>query len=209
MLLEVLLILPLYAIFFWIFWKVRDIIKAMSECFDVPDTPRETQQRAYLRNLIDEGKAELLPGKTPWTIKRLNEASDKKVDKLYKSLNEHKIQKDLISKLAGVDDIKDMMKDINSNYLIKNSASVMIGNLTPTIHMNRNTPMEILGSHVYSKFGSYLAPISLFCTIWNHLDWQSFAAIAAEREASALDEWDMEIIEKDASPNNITHDKIT
>ena len=42
--------------------------------------------------------------------------------------------------------------------------------------------MEILGSHVYEKFGVYMAPLSLFCTIFNHLDWESFARIANERK---------------------------
>ena len=41
--------------------------------------------------------------------------------------------------------------------------------------------MEILGSHVYEKCGIYLAPVALFCTIFNHLDfWQKFDEIARE-----------------------------
>ena len=42
--------------------------------------------------------------------------------------------------------------------------------------------MEILGSHMYEKCGLYLAPISLFCVIFNHLDWQKFSQIAQERQ---------------------------
>ena len=112
---------------------------------------------------------------------------DKVIDNLYKSVAEPKKtlkQKDVMSRLSGVDDVNSMMKDINNNFLIKNSAFKMLGKLTPNINVNSHTPMEILGSHVYEKYGVYMAPVSLFCTIFNHLDWQSFAKIAEARQAA-------------------------
>ena len=94
-------------------------------------------------------------------------------------------KKDLISKMAGIDNVKNMMSDINSNFLIKNTASEMMGKLTPTI-----TPMEVLGSHVYERCSIYLAPVSLFCTIFNHLDWETFSQISEERKKSEKTEDD-------------------
>jgi len=38
--------------------------------------------------------------------------------------------------------------------------------------------------------------VSLFCTIWNHLDWELFEEIAKEQAMSADKEWDMEKIEE-------------
>ena len=42
--------------------------------------------------------------------------------------------------------------------------------------------MEVIGGKVYAKFGVFLAPLSVFCTIFQHLDWQRFAEIAKERK---------------------------
>ena len=131
---------------------------------------------------------ESLPGKTPWTLDRLDKASDKVIDRLYNKAKDQTVQqqppKDLMSRIAGVDDVNSMMKDINSNFLIKNQATEMMGKLTPTISLSANTPMEVLGSHMYEKCGMYLAPVSLFCTVFNHLDWQNFARIAEERRSA-------------------------
>ena len=106
--------------------------------------------------------------------------------KLYEKIHveQHtKNNKDLMSRVVGVDNVQSMMKDINSNFLIKNQATEMIGKLTPKISLTSNTPMEILGSHLYEKCGVYLAPVSIFCTVWNHLDWQTFARIAEQRKS--------------------------
>ena len=54
---------------------------------DVVDTPAEAVDQSNklkkLRDLINEGKADLLKGKTPWTVGRIDKASDKVIDKLY------------------------------------------------------------------------------------------------------------------------------
>ena len=81
-----------------------------------------------------------------------------------------------------------MMKDINSNYLIKSRATEMIGKLTPTISLSSNTPMKIVGSHFYKKCGAFLAPMSLVCTVFNHFDWETFARIAEKRRVKDADE---------------------
>ena len=186
MLLEILLILPLYGIIFALFLKFLPLIKMSNEFenfLDQVDTPKEavdqSKKREFLRSLIESGQP--LLGKTPWTVKRLDEASDKTIDRLYEKTQQP--TKDLMSRVAGVDNVASMMQDINSNFLIKNQASEMIGKFMPTVNLTGNTPMEIAGSYVYEKCGVYLAPISLFCTVWNHLDWQTFARIAEERKS--------------------------
>ena len=58
-----------------------------------------------------------------------------------------------------------------------------------------HTPMEILGSNIYKTFGRYMAPISLFCTVFSHLDWESFAKIAKECQTNDLTKEDSLISE--------------
>ena len=151
---------------------------------DEVGTPKEAMQqhskREFLKQLIESGQT--FKGKTPWTIARLDKASDKVIDKLYARMGEEPRKKntDLMSRVAGVDNVQAMMKDINSNFLIKSRATEMMGKLTPSISLTSNTPMEILGSHIYDKCEMILAPVSLFCTVFNHLDWESFARIAEE-----------------------------
>ena len=156
------------------------MISELENFLDEVDTPKD-QQRKFLKQLVENGEA--LPGKTPWTLDRLDKASDKVIDRLYNKAKDVQAPKDLMSRIAGVDDVNSMMKDINSNFLIKNQATEMMGKLTPTISLSANTPMEVLGSHMYDKCGVYLAPVSLFCTVFNHLDWQNFARIAEQRAA--------------------------
>ena len=104
---------------------------------------QELNKQEYLKTHIRQGQA--LPGQTPWTEERLDKASDKVVDKLYKSVAEPKNtlkEKDVMSRLSGVDNVNEMMKDINNNFLIKNSASEMLGKLTPNINVNSHTPIN-------------------------------------------------------------------
>ena len=62
----------------------------LENIFDVVDTPQEAtdqiNKREFLVNLIYNGEGYKIPGKTPWTIKRLQKASDKKIDSLYDSV---------------------------------------------------------------------------------------------------------------------------
>ena len=76
----------------------------------------------------------------------------------------------MMCRVAGADNVQAMMQDINSNYLIKSRSTEMMRKPTPTISLSSNTPMEILGSHLYEKSGTLLAPMSLLCTVFNHLD---------------------------------------
>ena len=92
MITEVLLILPLYLILFFIWWRFRHLIKIMADVGDilndddffgdVVDTPKEgTEQhkkREELKSIIDKGK---LGHK--WTHERVDKASDEVINKTY------------------------------------------------------------------------------------------------------------------------------
>ena len=92
---EVLLILPLYLILFFIWWRFRHLIKIMAdvgdilndnELFgDVVDTPKESIEQhkkpEELRSVIGKGKANLLGPK--WTHGRVDNASDEIINKMY------------------------------------------------------------------------------------------------------------------------------
>ena len=86
-------------------------------------------------------------------------------------------QRDPFSAIAGVDNLTNMIKDINSSYLISNG----LGEVVSNVGFGNHTSMQILGSHFYERFGYYLAPLDLFCILFKHLDWDKFAQIAHER----------------------------
>ena len=93
MITEVLLILPLYLILFFIWWRFRHLTKIMAdfgdilndnEFFgDIVDTPKESierhRKRECLKNIISMGKARLLGHKL--THERVDKASDEIINK--------------------------------------------------------------------------------------------------------------------------------
>ena len=89
-----LLILPLYIGIFIIFYRFRCVIKVMSEIeklfsdMSFEDSADEVSKRDFLTEKVKNGKSIISNSKTPWTIERLEKASDKVIDKLYeKSAN--------------------------------------------------------------------------------------------------------------------------
>lgn len=158
----------------------------LNEFLDCTDTPKEgvdnVKKREYLKELIAKGQQ--IAGKKSWTSEGIDSASNKVINSLYaKNSAKHTVKKDVMSRISGVVSVDAMMRDINGNFLIKTQASEMVGKITPAI--SSHTPMEILGSHVYEKCGMYLAPAAMVCTIFNHLDWKSFAEIAEQRKNDA------------------------
>ena len=158
---------------------------------DVMDTPspamrkrEKVKQNLSLVNSL---------GKKQWTPELLDKATEKQLDNLLKKLEaksqtsaqaQKSCSKDLLSKMSGVDNFQTMMSDINANFLIQNSTSELIGNVKGKLpSFTGNSPMEVAGSYMYEKCGLWLAPVSLFCTVFNHLDWKKFSEIAKERQA--------------------------
>ena len=84
MILEVLLIFPLYAGIFVLFFRFRRIIKAMTEIDEIFSalSSEDDDKRDFLVEKIKNGET-ISNSKTPWTVERLEKASDKVVDKLY------------------------------------------------------------------------------------------------------------------------------
>ena len=201
MLFELALVLPLYAIVFWLFFQFRPIIKIKLKkkklygpflwmgfnClkaratsrrqftfyhsvprnvwysfyqprkderlsrpwshlteynfFDEVDTPRKGVEnrvkREFFKDLITEGKK--LPGKKPWTVELIDQASNEEVEKLHskytqkelqhkgektaKAMGKHliKIYSNGVSKVLRIDDMEQLRKDIDDDPIIKDS----------------------------------------------------------------------------------------
>ena len=166
--------------------KFRGIINMaehIENFLDQVDTPSPRDRK---RDILKQNLAQLNTGKKQWTPEMIDKATEKQVENLLKKLQPtaqpKSCSKDLLSKMSGVDNFQQMMNDVNSNFLIQNSTSQLIGNMTEKLpSFAGNSPMEILGSHMYEKCGLYLAPVSLFCVIFNHLDWQKFHDLAEQR----------------------------
>ena len=184
-------------IVFYLYRRFYPLIKAMEELNALLDTPKvdnakvdNAKKREYLKGLIAKGQQ--IGGKKSWTLEGIDSASNKVIAGLYtrnssgsaEKAPSKKVKKDIMSRVSGVTSIDAMMRDINGNFLIKTQASQMMGKITPAI--SSHTPVEVLGSHVYEKCGMYLAPVAMFCTIFSHLDWESFAEIAEQRKNDAI-----------------------
>ena len=89
---ELLLVLPLYLGIFVIYFRFQSIIKAMTEANDIlsdliseaenPAAQSAINKRDFLLEKIKNGES-ISNSKTPWTVERLEKASDKVVDKLF------------------------------------------------------------------------------------------------------------------------------
>ena len=169
MITKVLLVLPLYLILFFICWRLRPLIKAMTDVEDIfdndllgdiVDTPKEGieqhKKRECLKGVIDKGKGHLLGHK--WTHGRVDKASDETINKTYaeytqselyekgektgKALGKHVINlySPWISPWLEIKDVKKLRQDIENDPIIKDQ---MVG----------------LGCLFVCTFGNYLAPV--------------------------------------------------
>ena len=149
MITEVLLVLPLYLILFFIWWRFRHLIKAMAHVEnilndddffrDTADTPKkgieQHKNRECLKSAIGSGKAYLLGSK--WTHEKVDKASDETINKTYaeykqrelnkkgektgKTLGKHVINlySTGISQWLKIKDIKKLLQDIENDPIIK------------------------------------------------------------------------------------------
>ena len=153
----------------------------------------EINKREVLIKKVQNGEL-ISNSKTPWTEKRLKSASEKKINQLYNNLNNKSMNIQqagvamniFLSKKTGVKDFQKMMDDINKNPLLRSNMTKICGSL----NTGGYTSMELFGAMMYSKLGMYLAPVSAFCTIFNHLDWESFERISRERDDEINDDSD-------------------
>ena len=149
-----------------------DLMEAIpNETVDVVDTPAEvfeqSNNRQKLIDLINQGKAHLLHGKTPWTIKRISRAPETVINKIYIDYEQREIRQKAvktgqalgihitklysngISKVLNLDSVENLRKDIENDPIIKDS-------------------MADIGALMVGTFGKLLAPILLVCHTANH-----------------------------------------
>ena len=173
-----LLVLPLYLILFFIWYRFRHLIKIMADAGDilndneffrnVVDTPKEgTEQhkkREVLKSVIDKGK---LGHK--WTHERVGKTSDETINKVYaaywqRELNEKgkKTGKVLgkhvinlystgISRWLKIKNAKKLQQDIENDPIIKDQ-------------------MASLGCHLVCMFGNLLPRVLVAAHMVNNLD---------------------------------------
>ena len=135
--------------------------------FDEVHTAKEgvENQREFLKELTVQGKR--LPGKKPWTVELVDQASNEEVAKLHskyiwKDL-QHKAEKtgkvmgkhlikpysNGVRKVLRIDDMEQFRKDIEEDPFIKDS-------------------MTDVGVLMISTFGKFLSPILMACHTANH-----------------------------------------
>ena len=178
---EVLLVLPLYLILFFIWWRFRRLIKAMTDVEnilnddefygDIVDTPKEgiEQHKKWecLKDAIDKGKGHLLGHK--WTHGRVDKASDETINKKYaeywqcelnekgkktgKALGKHVINpySTGICRWLNIKDVKKLRQDIENEPIIKDQ-------------------MAGLGCLFVCTFGNFLATVLVAVHTANNLD---------------------------------------
>ena len=177
MITEVLLVLPLYLILFFIWWRFQPLTKAMTDVGDtfddnllgdVADTSKEGSEQhrkqECLKSLIDRGK---LGHK--WTYKRVDKSSDETISKKYVEYKQHELNekgektgKALgkhainllstgISRILKIRDIKKLQLDIENDPIIKDH-------------------MASLGCLLVCTLGNLLVPVLVTVYTLNNLD---------------------------------------
>ena len=103
MITEVLLILQLYLMLFFIWWRFRPVINAMANVEnmlsdddffgDIVDTPKEGieqhKKRECLKSVIDRDKVHLLGSK--WTQEKVEKACDENINKTYAAYKQREL----------------------------------------------------------------------------------------------------------------------
>ena len=181
MMFQVLLILPLYVVIFGFFYRFRRLINAMNEIdemiFANCNLEEEIQEkgelstgkREFLIAQVEQGKADKLPGKTPWTVKRLREATDQVIEKVHheyhqtdvrhkaettgKAVSAHVVNmySKGVSRVLKIDSVEQLRRDIDNDPIIKES-------------------MADVGALMVGTFGRYLAPLLIAAHTANHTE---------------------------------------
>ena len=153
--------------------NIFDIIEDIpNETVDVVDTRAEAfeeNNRQKLINIINQGKAHLLQGKTPWTIKRISKTPETVINKIYNDYKQREIRQKAVktgqalgthvtnlysngvSKVLNIDSVENLRKDIENDPIIKDS-------------------MADIGALMVGTFGRLLAPLLVACHTVNHVE---------------------------------------
>ena len=179
MITEVLLVLPLYLILFFIWWRFQPLIKAMTDVGDVfdddffgdiVDTPKEGigqhKKRECLKSVMGKGKGHLL-GK--WAHEKVDKASDETINKKYSEYKQRELNEK--GKKTG----KTLGKHVINLYSTGMSRQLKIKDVKKLRQDTENNPiikgqMAGLGCLFVCMFGNYLAPVLIAAHTANYLD---------------------------------------
>ena len=170
MLLELILVMSIYAIIFLIYLRFKPLIKAMDEMNDFfneetndfVDTPKEAaeqrKKREALKDAINQGKAYLLGGKKPWTFERIDSLKDEAVNKIYCEFKQCEIQQQAqaTGKAVGKHVINLYSKGVNRFISIK-SVERLRQDIEDDIVIKDQ--MANLGAFLVCTLGPFLAPV--------------------------------------------------
>ena len=133
---------------FVIFYRFRNIIKMASDineflCVENDNNSEEVSvsdnKRDFLIQIVNQGKANKLPGKTPWTVARIRKAPDSVIEKLHHEYHQnetkHKAEKTGkavsahainlyskgVSRFLKINNVDQLRKDIYEDPIIKES----------------------------------------------------------------------------------------
>ena len=178
MITEVLLVLPLYLILFFIWWRFRRLIEIMAcagdmlnddDFFgDVVDTPEEGNEQhkkqEELKSVIDKGK---LGHK--WTHRRVDKASDEIINKTYAEYKQRKLNEkgEKTGKALGKHVINLHSTGISRRLEIKDVKKLRQGTENDPIIKDQ---MANLGCLFVCTFGDYLAPVLIAAHTANNVD---------------------------------------
>ena len=178
MITEVLLVLPLYLILFFIWWRFRRLIEIMAcagdmlnddDFFgDVVDTPEEGieqyKKQEELKSVIDKGK---LGHK--WTHRRVDKASDEIITKTYAEYKQRKLNEkgEKTGKALGKHVINLHSTGISRRLEIKDVKKLRQGTENDPIIKDQ---MANLGCLFVCTFGDYLPPVLIAAHTANNVD---------------------------------------
>ena len=178
MITEVLLVLPLYLILFFIWWRFRRLIEIMAcagdmlkddDFFgDVVDTPEEGieqhKKQEELKSVIDKSK---LGHK--WTHRRVDKASDEIINKTYAEYKQRKLNEkgEKTGKALGKHVINLHSTGISRRLEIKDVKKLRQGTENDPIVKDQ---MANLGCLFVCTFGDYLAPVLIAAHTANNVD---------------------------------------
>ena len=147
------------------------------------------RKRTHLIHMIKQGETSVFPGKTKWTVVRLQKASNKRIETLYNNINVGKVEgagrveKDIMSKLGAMEDFSKFQKEYKSNFLTSSSNISL-----PDIPVFEYSPLELVLASIYPRSSNFLPYVSTFCQIFNALDWRIAAEISRKRELEKSEE---------------------
>ena len=182
MITEVLLVLPLCLILFFIWWRFQPLIKAMTDVEDIllndndffgdmVDTPKEGieqhKKRECLKGTIEKGKAYLLGYKC--THGRVDKASDETINKTYAEYRQRELNEkyEKTGKALGKHVINLYSTSISRWVKVKNAKKLRQDIENDSIIKDQ---MAGLGSLFVCTLGDYLTPVLIAAHTANNVN---------------------------------------